>query len=139
MIHQQLGGSFAQVGALLQYWEEVSFPAVLRVMRTNGVKEDQLGLNEFEQDVWVHASFLGEHVFILDVLDFEETMFQCLLVFEFIVGFSSMLDSEIDLVVKDSIPSIIFRLFRKVKSFGRNELLDLILEPLFEDKESENC
>lgn len=74
-------------------------------MRSDGVQENELGLNEPEEEEGVYwLGTLTNEVVLLDGLELEETMLKGLLVLDFLIVAGGVLNGIRDLVFEDLIP-----------------------------------
>ena len=117
----------------------MSLPAILSEMRGDGVQEDELGLNEPEEEEWVHwLGTLANEVVLLNGLELEETMLECLLVLDFLVVSGGVLNGIRDLVLKDLIPKVASRLICEIKTLLGDCLAELLKDPTLKDVETED-
>ena len=108
-------------------------------MRSDGVQEDELGLNESEEEEWVHwLGTLANEVVLLNGLELEETMLEGLLVLDFLVVSGSVLNSIRDLVLEDLIPKVASRLICEIKTLLGDCLAELLKYPTLKNVETED-
>lgn len=113
-------------------------PAVISVMRNEGVDHDELGLNEFHQEVGVRLASLGNQVIFLKGLQLEETVLKGLLKLHFIVSLSCHFNGTVEFIDDNVVPKVVMSILAKVKTFRGNMFSDFFTAPLLENEESEN-
>lgn len=112
---------------------------MLSEMRSDGIQEDKLGLNEPEEQEWVYwLGTLTNEVVLLNGLELEETMLEGLLVLDFLVVSRGMLNGIRDLVLEDIIPKVTSRLICEIKTLFGDCLAELLKDPSLKDVETEN-
>ena len=112
----------------------MGLPAVLCEVRTDGVEEDQLGFDEFEQELGIGLAFLGDEVVFLQSLDLEEPVLQGLLVLYLLVVLRCQVNCVVYLVVQDLVPQIEWLNCGEINTFFRHKFFEFIMNPLVESE-----